>query len=103
MNFVSSSVRLTFPSALYARGDPYETSDAVLGVKDSLVVDYTEVDQGTARNYGVKEGTLLMIYDFVLVSDGEASELRDEKSRKALEALGRKVKLIDGLPVPDID
>lgn len=53
--------------------------------------------------YSVKEGTLLMTYDFVLVSDKEASDLRDEKSREALEALGRKVKLLEGLPVPDLD
>jgi hypothetical protein len=94
---------LIFVSALYARGDPYETSDAVFGVKDSLVVDYTTTDRETAQKYGVKEGTLLMTYDFVLVSDKEASELRDEKSRKALEGLGWSVKMLDGLPIPDLD
>jgi hypothetical protein len=72
-------------------------------VKDRLVVDYTRVDSMTAEEYGVKEGTLLLTYDFVLVSDKEASELRDLKSRKALEALGRRVKLLEGLPVPDLD
>lgn len=44
-----------------------------------------------------------MTYDFVLVSDKEASELRDEKSRKALEGLGWSVKMLDGLPIPDLD
>ena len=90
-------------SALYLRDDPYETSDAVSGVKESLLVDLGKVDKGIAEKYGVKEGTALLTYDFVLVSDKEADDLRDEKSRKALEALGRRVKLLDGLPVPDID
>ena len=44
-----------------------------------------------------------MTYDFVLVSDKEACDLRDENSRKALEGLGRKVKSLEGLPVPDLD
>jgi hypothetical protein len=75
----------------------------VFGVKDSLVIDYTIVDKETARKYAVDEGSLLMTYDFVLVSEKEASELRDEKSRRALASLGRKVRLLDGLPVPDLD
>ena len=75
----------------------------MFGVKDSLVVDYTKASRDTAERYGVQEGTLLLTYDFVLVSDVEASDLRQEKSREALQALGRKVKLLDGLPVPDVD
>ena len=67
------------------------------------MVDYTQVDRETAKKYGVKEGTLLMTYDFVLVSDKEAGDLREEKSRKALEGLGRKVKFLEGLPIPDVD
>ena len=75
----------------------------MFGVKDSLVVDYTRVDQDAAQKYGVKEGTLLMTYNFVLVSDAEASDLREQESRKALEGLGRKVKFLEGLPIPDVD
>ncbi len=75
----------------------------MFGVKDSLVVDYTYVDRQSAEKYGVEEGTLLMAYDFVLVSDAEASALREEKSRRALEGLGRKVKFLEGLPIPDVD
>lgn len=67
------------------------------------MIDYTQVDRETAQKYGVKEGTLLMTYNFVLVSDAEASDLREKKSKKALEDLGRKVKFLDGLPVPDVD
>ena len=101
---VYASQRLTsHHSALYLRGDPFETSDAVFGVKESLLVDLGKVDKVTAEKYGVKEGTDLLTYDFVLVSDKEADDLRNERSRKAMEALGRKVKMLDGLPVPDVD
>ena len=88
---------------MYVRGDPYEASDAVFGVKNSLIVDFKEAGKEIANNYGVKEGTPLLTYDFVLVSDVEASDLRQEMSRKALEVLGWKVKSFEGLPVPDLD
>jgi len=90
-------------TALYLRGDPYETSDAVFGVKQSLVVDLGKVDAEQAKKYDVKEGSALIKYDFVLVTDEQSRELREANSMKALEALGRKVRLVDGLPVPDVD
>ena len=90
-------------TALYLRGDPYETSDAVFGVKESLVVDFHAADNMIARQYDVKAGSPVLEHDFVLVTDKEASELREEKSRTALAELGRRVKLIEGLPVPDVD
>ena len=90
-------------SALYLRNDPYETSDAVFGVKKTLVVDFEPADEATAKRYSVEIGTSVLRHDFVLVSEKEASDLRDRKSKEALEALGRKVKLLDGLPVPDVD
>lgn len=36
-------------TALYVRGDPYETSDAVFGVKDSLIVDFTKATKEEAK------------------------------------------------------
>jgi hypothetical protein len=99
-------MRLTHESinrALYLKNDPYENSDAVFGVKSPLIVDLGKVDKATAEKYGVKEGTALMTYDFVLVSEKASAELRAENSRKALEKLGRRVKLVQGLPVPDLD
>ena len=44
-----------------------------------------------------------MTYDFVLVTEKESAELRADNSRKALEKLGRRVKIVEGLPVPDLD
>lgn len=76
----------------------------MFGVKDSLLVDLLEVeDEETAARYGVEVGTKMIKYDFVLVSEKEASDLRNERSKKALADLGRKVTLLDGLPVPDVD
>lgn len=89
--------------ALYLKNDPYETSDAVFGVKKSLLVELGKVDASLAEKYGVKEGIALLKYDFVLVTDSESRELRERNSRSALEKLGRKVKIVEGLPVPEVD
>jgi hypothetical protein len=89
--------------ALYVRGDPYETSDAVFGVKESLVVDLQRVDSMVAEKYRVAEGSLLLTYDFVLVTSEESERLRDENALSAMKKLGRKVKILDHSPVPDLD
>lgn len=93
-------------SALYRRGDPYERSDAVFGVKESLVVDLRDVSEveGLAEKHGVSPSTKLLQYDFVLVSEEEANRLRHEKAQKALERQGvTGFEIIDGLPVPALD
>ncbi|KAL4787424.1 Intradiol ring-cleavage dioxygenase [Aspergillus varians] len=90
-------------TALYLRNDPFELSDAVFGVKDSLVVDLGKAGPEYAARYGVSENHALLTYDFVLVSDTETSELRARNSKDALDKLGRKVKIVNGLPIPDLD
>lgn len=94
---------LTVTRALYLKGDPYETTDAVFGVKDSLIVTLDKVSEDMATKYGVEPGTALLTHDFVLVNEKEASDVRNQKSIEALQKLGRKVTIIDGLPVPDVD
>lgn len=89
--------------ALYLRGDPYETSDAVFGVKESLLIDLGTVDAEKAKTYGVKEGSKLMSYDFVLVSEEESRKLREKNAMDAMKDLGLHMKLYNGLPVPDVD
>ena len=89
--------------ALFLRNDPYETSDVVFGVKDSLVVEIGKAGPDIAQKYGVPEGHAILTYDFVLVSDTETNELRAHNSQVALDKLGRKVKIVNGLPVPDLD
>ena len=89
--------------SLFLRNDPYETSDAVFGVKNTLLVDLSKVNQESAAKYGIAEGSWLMTYDFVLVTERETSTLRDHNSQVALDKLGRKVKIVNGLPIPDLD
>ncbi|KAI1061326.1 hypothetical protein LB507_011323 [Fusarium sp. FIESC RH6] len=91
-------------TALYLKDDPYESTDAVFGVKDSLVVSIQKVtDEEMAKKYDVKVGSALMTYDFVLVSDTAAAKLRRQKAEEAMAGLGRNFKFIDDLPVPDVD
>jgi hypothetical protein len=90
-------------SALYIRGDEYETSDAVFGVKKSLIVDLEKVDKETAEEYGAEEGMWLLRQEFVLVTKEETESLRDRNAVEALEKLGLKMKLVDHLPVPELD
>lgn len=85
------------------RGDPYETSDAVFGVKQSLIVDLEKTDAATAKEYNYTEGGLLLKHDFILTSQAETERLRDENAVKALAALGLRMRLVDHLPVPEVD
>lgn len=75
----------------------------MFGVKKSLIVDFETVDAETAEKYGVKEGSKVLRHEFVLVSEEETEKLRDENALKAMKKLGRKVKLLNHLPVPDLD
>ncbi|KAJ3539942.1 hypothetical protein NM208_g278 [Fusarium decemcellulare] len=100
------SIILISRRALYLRGDPYERSDAVFGVKESLVVDLLKVSdvEGLAEKYKVDPSTRLLKYDFVLVTDKEASDLRDQKALEAMEKQGATgMIIINGVLVPDVD
>jgi hypothetical protein len=89
---------------LFLRGDPYETSDVVFGVKESIIVSLSTVTAEQVEKYGVKEGTKLLTYDFVLVTDAETNKLREEKALEAMRKMGREnMTVINGLLVPDVD
>ena len=75
----------------------------MFGVKESLLINLGTVSVEQARKYDFKEGAKLITYDFVLVTDQEAKELREKEALKAMEALGRRMRLYNGLPVPDVD
>ncbi|KAL1887382.1 hypothetical protein Sste5346_010262 [Sporothrix stenoceras] len=89
-------------TALYLRGDPYESSDAVFGVKESLVVDLYKVGdhEGYAEKYGVPPETKLLTYDFVLLTNEEALKVRDAEAWKEAKRQGG-LKVVDGLLVPE--
>jgi hypothetical protein len=89
---------------LYLKNDPYEASDAVFGVKNTLIVELGQVIDGAmATNYGVEVGCALMVYDFVLVTKEEALDLQFKNAAEAMLAQGKKIQYINGLPVPDED
>lgn len=91
-------------TALYVRGDKYESSDAVFGVKDSLLVDIKTVSKEQAKEYGVPESTRLLEWEFVLVSEEETRDLRNKLAKEAMENLGlERMKIAEGLPVPEVD
>ena len=75
----------------------------MFGVKESLLIDLGTVTAEQASMYGVKEGSKLISYDFVLVTDEESRKLREKNAMEAMEKLGRHMKLYKGLPVPDVD
>ncbi|KAI1809260.1 dioxygenase [Poronia punctata] len=90
-------------TSLYMRGDTYETSDAVFGVKKSLLVEPQRIDGATAKEYSVSEDSWILRHDFVLTTDRETANLRDKLALEAVEKLGLHLKLVDHLPVPDVD
>lgn len=60
-------------------------------------------DDEQAKKYGVKLGSALLTYDFVLVKAEAAAKLRRQKAEEAMTGLGRKFRFIDDLPVPNVD
>jgi hypothetical protein len=57
-----------------------------------------------AKQYDVAEGTQVLKYDFVLVTDDETKKLRHDEAVKAMKSLGREgMMIVNGLPVPDVD
>ena len=90
-------------TALYPRGDPYETSDPVFGVKESLIVDLGEVDETLAKRYNIPVGTKLLKHDFVMVDVEAAKRQREQEAREAIRKLGLHLQLVDGLPVEEVD
>lgn len=75
----------------------------MFGVKESLIVDIGTVGEEEVKKYGVDKGCRLLKYDFVLVSEEETRSLREKEAMAAMEKLGKRMKLVEGLPVPDVD
>lgn len=50
--------------------DPYLNSDAVFGVKGSLIADFTQVSGAVADSYNVPQECWLVDFDFVLNQEG---------------------------------
>lgn len=75
----------------------------MFGVKKSLVIDLGRTDAATSAKHNVPENTWLLEQEFVLVTKDETERLRDQNAVDALKKLGLHMKLVDHLPVPDLD
>lgn len=67
------------------------------------MVDLGTATKEEAEKYGVEAGSKVLKHDFVLVTDQQSADLRNQKSMEALAALGRRCRIVDGLPVPEVD
>jgi hydroxyquinol 1,2-dioxygenase len=64
---VSADGHETVTTHIFERGDEYLDSDAVFGVKESLVADFVQHEPGTALDgTGMDEPFWTVSYDFVL-------------------------------------
>jgi hypothetical protein len=89
--------------ALYLRDDPFEKSDAVFGVKESLIINLKSVSDivGLAEKYDVAPSTKLLSYDFVLLTDEESRKLRNVKATEAMEKQdASNLRVVDGILIP---
>lgn len=87
--------------ALYLRGDPYESSDAVFGVKESLVVDLKRVGDvpGLGEKHGLPAEMKLLQHDFVLISEKESQLQREQAAQEEANLQGGTLRVVDGLLV----
>lgn len=78
-------------TALYPEGDEWVPSDAVFGVKKSLVVQLKDVeDEAEARKRGFPEGTRsfkLLHRDIVMVGEAESKATFEREAAARAKAL----------------
>jgi len=77
-------------TALYPKGDPFIASDAVFGVKKSLVVELEEVkDEADTRRRGFPTGSSykLIKFDIVLVPVEKSAEAREKFAKERAKQL----------------
>ncbi|KAF8637280.1 hypothetical protein AX17_002933 [Amanita inopinata Kibby_2008] len=82
----------TLITALYWKGDPYLTSDAVFGVRTSLVVEpeiVTDTQVTQSRGFKEAKSHAYLRQDFVLATVEES-----ERTRESLSSLGRGIESI---------
>lgn len=92
-------------TALYLRGDPFENSDSVFGVKSELLMDLSKLGKEKAAKYNMKEDDWYLNWDFHVTTLDEAAEYRIKKNKQSLKELNVKNYKLneDGLPIMDLD
>ncbi|KAK6202757.1 Intradiol ring-cleavage dioxygenase [Scheffersomyces amazonensis] len=88
-------------TALYHRGDKYETSDAVFGVKSKLLFSLEKMGEERAKKHNMKPDDWYLYWHFKLISLDEAKELVLKNNREALQKIGKGNYTLDeaGLPI----
>ncbi|KZT01219.1 aromatic compound dioxygenase [Laetiporus sulphureus 93-53] len=84
----------TLTTALYPEGDQYLSSDAVFGVKKSLVVTLQDIhDEAEARKRGFPQGESfkLLQFDFILVPNEEAQAAREQFAQERAQKLSGRL------------
>lgn len=92
-------------TALYHKGDPYETSDAVFGVKTPLLFELDKLGEEKAAKYGMKADDWNLKWHFKIITEQEAKDALIKKTTEDLAKIGKGNYVIneDGLPVADLD
>ncbi|CAK9439593.1 uncharacterized protein LODBEIA_P36930 [Lodderomyces beijingensis] len=86
-------------TALYEKGDPYETSDAVFGVKTPLIYTLDKLGEERAKKYGMNADDWYLKWHFKIVTEEQSVKLVQEKNKAALRKSAANVVLNDqGLP-----
>jgi catechol 1,2-dioxygenase len=67
---------------LFVEGDPYLASDAVFGVKETLIAPFTKCDDpGQAADLQIGTPFYLLEWDFVLARTGDACKILQRLTR----------------------
>lgn len=92
-------------TALYHKGDPFENSDAVFGVKTPLLFELVPLGEKLAKRYDMNANDWYLEQNFTIVTEGEARECRIAKSKKILKenVEGEFEFNEDGLPIASVD
>ncbi|EGW32969.1 6-chlorohydroxyquinol-1,2-dioxygenase [Spathaspora passalidarum NRRL Y-27907] len=92
----------TLITALYGKGDPYQFSDAVFGVKSSLLFELERLGS-RAKEFDMNEEDWILRWDFKIISEQEGQSLRVERNRTAIKGVEGVTLNEDGLPVAALD
>lgn len=91
-------------TALYHKGDPFESSDAVFGVKKPLLFELVEIGEKKAKQFDMKPTDWFLEWDFTIVTESEAQKFRVEKTRNFLKEFDPTIEINDdGLPIAPLD
>lgn len=92
-------------TALYHKGDPYEYSDAVFGVKTPLLFSLDKLGEEKAKKHNMNPDDWYLNWDFKIVTDKQAKDLLVQKLKADLKKYGKGDYVIndDGLPIAALD